>query len=152
MQIKAWIFYLDIYGDSSYKWDRRVNILLAVTSSSSIAAWAIWNKFSFVWAFLIAVSQVVSVIKPYLPFSKRLELINPLLDDLQLLFNKVDYCWYRVSNGDMTENEINDSLFEFRNQYSQIEVKHLKSNTLLENKEIKKLADQKAEDFFISNY
>ena len=44
VQIKAWIFYLDIYAENSYKWDRRINMYGAIASSSSIAAWAIWKE------------------------------------------------------------------------------------------------------------
>ena len=36
VQIKAWIFYLDIYAENSYKWDRRINMYGAIASSSSI--------------------------------------------------------------------------------------------------------------------
>ena len=60
VQIKAWIFYLDIYAENSYKWDRRINMYGAIASSSSIAAWAIWKEWSYVWAVIIAISQVLS--------------------------------------------------------------------------------------------
>lgn len=50
VQIKAWTFYLDIYAEDSYKWDRRINIYGAIASSSSIAAWTIWRNWSFIWA------------------------------------------------------------------------------------------------------
>lgn len=55
VQIKAWIFYLDIYAENSYKWDRRINMYGAIASSSSIAAWAIWKEWSYVWAVIIAI-------------------------------------------------------------------------------------------------
>ena len=41
VQIKAWIFYLDVYTEDSYRWDKIINIVVAIASSSSIAAWAI---------------------------------------------------------------------------------------------------------------
>lgn len=46
VQVKSSIFYLDIYAERSYKWDRRINAYGAIASSSSIAAWAIWKDFS----------------------------------------------------------------------------------------------------------
>ena len=61
VQIKAWIFYLDIYAENSYKWDRRINMYGAIASSSSIAAWAIWKEWSYVWAVIIAISQVLAL-------------------------------------------------------------------------------------------
>ena len=38
VQIKAWIFYLDLYGEDSYKWEKRINIFSAIAASTSIAA------------------------------------------------------------------------------------------------------------------
>ena len=49
VQIKAWIFYLDLYGENSYKWEKRINVFSAIVSSTSIAAWAIWQQLSFAW-------------------------------------------------------------------------------------------------------
>lgn len=69
VQIKAWIFYLDVYTEDSYRWDRIINIVVAIASSTSIAAWAIWQKYSFVWSIIIAISQVLTTIKGFLPYS-----------------------------------------------------------------------------------
>ena len=44
VQIKAWIFYLDIYAENSYKWDRRINMYGAIASSSSMKDSAFWYK------------------------------------------------------------------------------------------------------------
>lgn len=35
VQIKAWTFYLDIYAEDSYKWDRRINIYASVIVCSN---------------------------------------------------------------------------------------------------------------------
>lgn len=152
VQIKAWIFYIDEYSDSSYRWDKRINIFLAITSSSSIAAWAIWNEYGFIWALLIAISQVVNAIKPHLPFSKRLEVLSRISNQLQILFNKVDYQWYKVANGELTENEINDALFDLKKQYTETIGKILESEPLPENEAFRKSADQKADYYFQNTY
>lgn len=76
VQIKAWIFYLDVYTEDSYRWDRIINIVVAIASSTSIAAWAIWQKYSFVWSIIIAISQVLTTIKGFLPYSKRLKMLG----------------------------------------------------------------------------
>ena len=88
VQIKAWTFYLDIYAEDSYKWDRRINIYGAIASSSSIAAWTIWRSWSFIWAAIIAISQVLTAIKQYLPFGRRLKYLQPFIEDLNKLWNK----------------------------------------------------------------
>lgn len=152
VQLKAWIFYIDEYINISYKWDRRINVFVAITSSSSIAAWAIWNRYSFLWALLIAISQVIVAIKPHLPFSKRIEILSRVSALLQTLFNKADYQWYKISNGDLSELEINDILFDLKRQYLETVEKELSTISLPEKEALKKIADSKADSFFQNGY
>lgn len=152
VQLKAWIFYIDEYINISYKWDRRINVFVAITSSSSIAAWAIWNRYSFLWALLIAISQVIVAIKPHLPFSKRIEILSRVSALLQTLFNKADYQWYKTSNGDLSESEINDILFDLKRQYLETVEKELSTISLPEKEALKKIADSKADSFFQNGY
>ncbi len=152
VQIKAWIFYLDLYGESSYKWEKRINVFSAIVSSTSIAAWAIWQQLSFAWSFIIAISQVLSAIKGFLPYSRRLKSIVPFMEDLKFLYNRMEYTWFKVASGEMTEEEINEILYEFKNEYTNIENKHLKDETLLENEKFKKKSDMKTDAYFENNF
>lgn len=152
VQIKSDLFYLDIYADNSYKFNRGLNILAAITSSASIAGWAIWNKYGFVWSIFIAASQVLTVVKPYLPFSKRLEIINPFANNLQRLFNEAEYSWFKVSNGDLTENEINELLHNLKIKYDDLSAMYMKSNVLTQNDKYHKISSEKAHQFFVLNY
>ncbi len=152
VQIKAWIFYLDLYGEDSYKWEKRINVFSAIAASTSIAAWAIWQQLSFVWSLIIAMSQVLNAIKEFMPYSKRLKAIVPFMEDLKFLYNKMEYIWFKVASGEMTEEEINETLYEFKNECTNIENKHLKDETLLENEKFKKEADKKTDDYFENNF
>ncbi len=152
VQIKAWLFYIDEYTDDSYKWDKRINIFLAITSSSSIAAWAIWSKYSFIWGILIALSQVVTAIKPQLAFNKKIESLSKISNLLHGLFNKADYNWYRVSNGELTEAQINDLLFELKEQYANTIGKILESDPIPVNEHFRAISDAKTEKYFQDTY
>ena len=140
VQIKAWIFYLDVYTEDSYRWDRIINIVVAIASSTSIAAWAIWQKYSFVWSIIIAISQVLTTIKGFLPYSKRLKMLVPFMEDLKFLYNKIEYNWFKVASGDLSEDEINELLYSFKDEFSNIENKNLKEETLLEKDNFRKIA------------
>lgn len=152
VQIKAWIYYLDIYAEKSYKWDRRINIYGAIASSSSIAAWAIWKDWSYVWAFIIAISQVLTAIKDFLPFGRRLKLLRPFIEDMKLLYIKIEYDWYKVAEGELTEKEINTLLFSYKKEFASIENKYIKEEVLLENSNYKEEADQKNNRYFANNF
>ena len=143
---------MDLYGENSYKWEKRINVFSAIVSSTSIAAWALWQQLSFAWSFIIAISQVLSAIKVFLPYSRRLKSIVPFMEDLKFLYNRMEYTWFKVASGEMTEEEINEILYEFKNEYTNIENKHLKNETLLENEKFKKKSDMKTDAYFKNNF
>ena len=152
VQIKAWIFYLDVYTEDSYRWDRIINIVVAIASSTSIAAWAIWQIYSFVWSIIIAISQVLTTIKGFLPYSKRLKMLVPFMEDLKFLYNKIEYNWFKVASGDLSEDEINELLYSFKDEFANIENKNLKEETLLEKDNFREIADRKNDAYFANNF
>ena len=150
VQIKAWIYYLDIYVEKSFQWDRRIKVFVA--SSSSIAAWTIWKEWSYIWGVIIAVSQVLTAIKDYFPFGRRLKILKPFIDELKILYIKIEYDWFKVAEGEVTEKEINQLLFDYKKQFSEIESKYLNEEILIENLEYRNLADQKVTKYFENNF
>lgn len=152
VEVKAWIYYLDIYAEESYKWDRKINIYGAIASSSSIAAWAIWNELSYIWALIIAISQVLTVVKEYIPFSRRLKLLRPFIADMQLVYVKIEYDWYKVAEGQLTNDKINEILFSYKKEVEDIVNKYLQEEILIEKDEYIKEADQKTKKYFESNF
>lgn len=152
VQIKAWVFYLDIYAESSYKWERGINMFSAIASSGSIAAWTIWDEFSYVWAFVIAASQVLTAIRSFLPYSRRLKFLVPFMENLKFLYNKIEYNWFKVASGDLSEEEINELLYNFKDEFTNIENKNLKEETLVERRDFQEIADEKTNLYFINNF
>lgn len=152
VQIKARLFYLDMYEENFYKLDKYINMFSAVASSSSIAAWVIWQQLSFLWSIIIAISQVFNAIKIFLPYSTKRRVTISFLEDLKLLYNKIEYNWFKVSDGEMTEEEINEMLFTFKDEYTDIENKNLKEETLPENEKFMKIAAQKTDQYFQNNF
>ncbi|MEK6765228.1 MAG: hypothetical protein AABY49_03240 [Planctomycetota bacterium] len=110
--------------------DKSISIFLAVTSSSSICGWAIWNKYSFIWAVIIAASQLLNAIKWFLPYRTRLKTLSNILRELEELLNSFEVKWFDVAEGNLTEEEINKLQFEIRNRKTQAVRKHLGINTL----------------------
>ncbi len=53
------------------KKNKIINSLLAISSSASIASWAIWNDLAMLWGCIIAVSQVITALKPVFHFGKH---------------------------------------------------------------------------------
>lgn len=152
VQVKARLFYLDMYEENSYKLDKYINMISAIAASSSIGAWVIWQQLSFLWSIIIAISQVINAIKIFLPYSTRRKVTISFLGDLKLLYNKIEYNWFKVSDGELTEEEINEMIFTFKDEYTNIENKNLKEETLPENERFVKIAAQKTDQYFENNF
>ena len=76
VEARVHVFFLYHYASSSESMDKAINAFLAITSSTSIAAWVIWKKFTLIWTILIAVSQIISAVKPFLPYNQRYKAVE----------------------------------------------------------------------------
>jgi len=129
-QLRVHVNYLELYMEQSEFMDKTVNVFLAVTSSSSICGWAIWNKFGFIWALIIAGSQLVSAIKQFLPYKTRFKAISGILREFEDLLTYYEMKWFDVAEGNLTNEEINKLQYEMRSKKTKILHKHLGANTL----------------------
>jgi hypothetical protein len=59
------------YNRSFRRWKTGATAIRAITSTGSIGAWLIWKRYTFVWAFLIAASQVAEALRGIFPVYKR---------------------------------------------------------------------------------
>lgn len=147
VQVKVWELYLKAYMQRTYRWDRTIQIFTAVTSSSSIAAWAVWQQLSYLWAGIIAVSQILTAVKSFLPFGERLKLLPELKTDITSLYTMIEAGWYPVSRG-MEETEIHDRIYEYKNRLTEIQERHIKGMILPERADLLKAAEKEAEEYF----
>jgi hypothetical protein len=88
-------FQLNLLQEKFQKRDRLLNLFLVVVTSSSVSAWAIWKAeyLNWVWAGLIAVSQIVTLIKPYFNYSKHAKEISEKYFLLQALNIEYEKLW-----------------------------------------------------------
>ena len=78
--------------------------------------------------------------------------MKPFIDELKILYIKIEYDWVKVAEGEVTEKEINQLLFDYKKQFSEIESKYLNEEILIENLEYRNLADQKVTKYFENNF
>jgi hypothetical protein len=102
------------------KYDRNINIFLAIASSGSIAAWAVWSIYPWVWGLIIAISQVLSVIKPYIPFFKYVKELNLKLIRIENLNIEIEKLWYKIQRNKISEDDSIEEYFEFQKQLTEI--------------------------------
>lgn len=151
-QIKVHLNYLELYLQNSEMKDRSINIFLAITSSSSIAGWAIWQEAAILWAAIIAASQVITVIKNFLPFKTRMKSLSGVVHEFEDLILFAEQRWFDVSEGNLTEEEIHNLQFEVRTRKTKALKKHLGNNTLPEKSKLFSKAQRSADVYFNNFY
>jgi len=151
-QLKVHVNYVELYLRNSDVNDKRVSIFLAITSSSSICGWAIWQEYSFVWAGIIALSQLITAIKTFLPYKQRIKPLSSLLHDLELITWECELEWFNVAEGELTEAETHKLQFNFRKKKLEALKKNLGVMTLPEKKNLFKKAEETAKTYFNNFY
>jgi hypothetical protein len=151
-QLKVHINYIELYTADSNKIDQMMKIVLAISSSASIGAWAVWRDLSFVWGSVIASSQIIVAIKPYLPFKARLKAYSSILHELTELFIHSEANWYEIASGVRDEKAINKALTTLRLQKQKILKKYLVSEIIPDNQKKAQKAEERALAYFSCFY
>ena len=118
--IKYKTYLVGILIEKYQKWDRNVNVFLALVSSTSIASWAIWKRYDFIWGFIIVVSQVLTVIKPYIPYFKYVKELNKRNQKLDSYCIDFEKLWYDFDNKVITEQEASRRYFSLKKAVSEL--------------------------------
>jgi hypothetical protein len=150
-QLRVHVNYLELYMGQTEVLDKSVNIFLAITSSSSICGWAIWNKYGFVWAVIIAASQLVTAIKQFLPYKTRLKALSGLLSELEELSTQAEMRWFDVAEGHLPDEDINKLQYEIRTKKIKSLNKHLGTNTLPKKAKLFEKAEENSRTY-INNF
>lgn len=101
------------------RWDRTINVFLAIVSCGSIATWAVWKAFPMLWAGLIAASQFINAVKPLFPYNKYVKefgakslKIDNLNIEYERLFNKIQT---QTISDEEAEKQYYDLKIDFNN-------------------------------------
>lgn len=113
-------FTLGLLSEKYFKYDRRINIFLTLASSGSIAAWAVWDKFTWIWGFVIVISQIVNLIKPYFQYSKYSKEFSQKYILLQSIVNQYEKFYFRIQYDRITEDQAFEDFFELKQEIENI--------------------------------
>jgi len=143
--------YYEIHLLSSESIDKKINMFLSITSSGSIASWAIWEEYKFIWAIIIVLSQFINAIKHFLPYGSRIKALSKSLKEMELISLEYEEKWFYISNGTKTEEEIHKLRFEIKNKKQKIVSKYFSKSTLPTKKKYLEEAESLVQDN-IANY
>jgi hypothetical protein len=151
VELKVAASYICRYRDYLGKWVAGVGTVRAIASSSSIAAWAVWKEYAFIWGLIIAVSQVLDALKEVFPFTKRYKAASGHSVALDSLFIDAQLEWEGIFSGRYTNEQIVSRLHKLRKLQHDAEVRSF-SNGLPIREELFRQAQEEARAFFVSTY
>ncbi len=76
--------------------DRAINIFLTLTSAGSIGGWSIWSTIPYVWATLLALAQVTSIMRQFFPFARNKKEIIASKKSLSANIQKLEELWIEI--------------------------------------------------------
>jgi hypothetical protein len=133
--------YVDLCLARTERMDRGIKAFLAIAASSSIAGWAIVQQYAVFWGAIVATSQVIQVVKEYLPYKNRLKALAGLSVELNALSLLAEDQWYKVSNGGLYEDDIHDLRIALKKKKASAVQKAFPVAGLPENKKLANKAE-----------
>ncbi|MEB2843789.1 hypothetical protein [Endobacterium cereale] len=130
--------------------ERCLNVFAAITGSAAIAGWIIWQHIPYVWGGIIAASQLYTAIKAHLPFGTRLKAYASLGPEMESLALTAERDWFKVSRGDLTEDEIIELATKLKRTKVDATNRHMKGVIAPEKQKLIVLADEKATAYMAS--
>lgn len=142
---------MQLYRDHFAKRVTWLGALKAVASSVGIAAWAVWNKYGFLWALIIAASQVADALKEVFPFTKKHRAASELTLALASLFIDVQLEWENIVSGRFTDDQVLNRLHKLRRLRFNAQKANFPDG-LAEKADLKDKAKRQVEEYFKANY
>jgi hypothetical protein len=140
-------YYLEKYK----KYNRGIEIFLVLATASSISAWVIWEKIPFLWSGIIAISQIISLVKPHFPLSDYiLELHSKHKIAIDLNY-QLEELYFKYQHKFITEKIAIKTYFSLKEKQKLI-FDFSRKIILSDNKKIKKRVEESMKIFLKSEY
>lgn len=118
--IKFKAYLVSILVNKYQKWDRNINIFIALTSSTSVASWIIWEKYQLLWSIIIVLSQILTVIKPYFPYFKYVKELNDRSKKLDVLSIDFEKLWHSFQLKTLKNEDATNEYFNLKKSFNEI--------------------------------
>lgn len=143
---------LHAHCQAAAKTDRNVIAILAVTSTASLGIWAVFKSNPQLWACIIVVTQIVSAISRYLPWSSRLKASAACVHDFREVQNWAEARWCEILDGELTDVQINKARVELQTKTAKAMKAHFPLDGLPVNKTLNDFATTQAEQYLATHY
>lgn len=151
-QIKVQVIFVQGLWRRSERIERYIKMFLAIASSASVGAWIIWKELAWLWAAVVAVSQVLTTIQPLLPYAERQKKFALVLRDFELLFMASEFDWQSMSGGELSSKKINSLTEKLKRKKLEILHRHMPGDVFPTNVTLANEAEVEANSYFAYHY
>lgn len=142
------LMYLGLHHHRNVVIERWLDIILAVTSTGALGALIMCDEMQIVLTMILAITQIVTSARPYLPFHKRMDELDKGISHLNLLYYKIESKWNVIASGEMDDDEINSLYYETLKEWDEMDSKILKRDSLPRKKKFIERASEANEQYF----
>lgn len=132
--------------------DRKVKVLLAVTSTTSLGIWAVFKVYPEVWAGIIVVTQIVTATAKFLPYASRLKSSASCFHDYREIQNWAEAKWCEIADGGLTEIQITKARVELQTKTARSLKSHFPLDGLPKDEKLTLLATSEAEKYLSNHF
>ena len=111
----------------------------------------IWKQYAWIWAGIVAASQLIEALKNVFPFYKRRGELSKWSRTLNRLFVEAQRDWDVIAGGDRTNAQISELSHRLRVKKERAEEKYI-PHGLARRKDLFEKAQNEASRFFASRY
>jgi hypothetical protein len=149
-RLKRDALYIAFYHASVERTERRLNILAAVMSLGALTTWAAKHDLGFVASVVILVSQLITAIRPYLPYRTQLKALAALGPDLEGLALVAETDWLKVARASIDDEEINKRTMALKRKALEAQQRSFRGGSLPEKTRLETRALKAAEDYMMN--
>jgi len=151
IELKVATCYIRRYRDYLGMRVTAVGTVRAIASSGSIAAWALWKEYAFVWGAIIAASQVADALRDVFPFTKKHKAASMHTITLGSIFIDAQLEWENIFSGRYTDDQITNRRHKLMKQQHDAERISFPDG-LATRDSLFAQAQQDARDYFAATY
>jgi len=151
VDLKVAAIYMRCYRDYLGTWVTRIAMVRAIASSGSIAGWAIWKEFAFLWGMIIVLSQLIDALKDVFPFVKTFKAAGEQVATLSSLLLDALLEWENIFANKYTADEIMSRRFKLMKLQQEAENKNFPDG-LKVRQGLFESAQEEARSYFLTTY
>ncbi len=123
-----------------------------VASSGGIGLWVIWREYTFVWASIIAASQVADALKDVFPFSRQHKASGEYMLALDRLLIDAELEWTKVFAGDYPDDEVLNRRHALMMLQHEAIRRNFPDGLPRQNDILREMAEREAADYLAKTY